>query len=87
MWSAMVTCFFCFFRAGELTVPTKASFDSTAHLAWGDVAVDEASPPSVVRVFLKWSKTDQFGKGVTVFLGMRSNALCSVSTILTYVSR
>ena len=53
IWSALVTCFFGFFRAGELTIPTDASFDLTAHLVWGDVAVDEASPPSMVRVFLK----------------------------------
>ena len=53
IWSAMVTCFFGFFRAGELTVPTETSFNSTAHLAWGDMVVDRASPPSMVRVFLK----------------------------------
>ena len=47
--SAMVTCFFSFFRAGELTVPTEASFDYTAHLAWGDVAVDQVCPPSMVQ--------------------------------------
>ena len=87
IWSTMVTCFFGFFRAGELTVPTEASFDSTAHLAWGDVAVDEASPPSMVRVFLKRSKADQFGQGVAVFLGTSSNALCPVSAILAYVAR
>ena len=79
----MVTCFFGFFRASELTVPTGASFDSTTHLVWGDVVVDEAS---MVRVFLKRSKTDQFGQGVMVFLGT-SNALCPVSAILTYVAR
>ena len=86
IWSAMVTCFFGFFRAGELTVLTEASFDSTSHLAWGDVAVDEASPPSMLRVFLKRSKTDQFGQGVAVFMGTTSNALCPVSAILTYVA-
>ena len=47
----------------------KASFDSTAHLALGDVALDQACPPSMVRVFFKRSKTDQFGQGVAVFLG------------------
>ena len=73
IWSAMVTCFFDFFRAGELTVPTEASFDP--------------SPPSMVRVFLKRSKADQFGQGVAVFLGTTSNALCPVSAILAYVAR
>ena len=61
IWSAMVTCFFSFFRAGKLTVPAEASFDPT--------------PPSMVRVFLKRSKADQFGQGVVVFLGTTSNAL------------
>ena len=87
IWSAMLMCFFGFFRAGELTVPTEASFDSTAHLAWGDAAVDQACLPSMVRVFLKRSKTDQFGQGVAVFLGTTANALCPVSAMLAYVAR
>ena len=33
------------------------------------MAVDEACPPSMVRVFLKRLKTDQLGQGVAVFLG------------------
>ena len=43
--------------------------------------------PSIVQVFLKWSKADQFDQGVAVFLGMTSNALYPVSTILAYVAR
>ena len=51
IWSAMVTCFFIFFCAGELTVPMEASFDTTAHLAGGVVVVDEACPQGIA-VFL-----------------------------------
>ena len=63
VWAA---CFLGFFRA---TVPAAAVFDPTRHLVWGDVSVDQGRPPSSIRVFLKVSKCDQFGRGVAVFLG------------------
>ena len=33
IWAAAATCFFGFFQAGEITVPTETSFDPTVHLA------------------------------------------------------
>ena len=38
LWAACSMCFFGFFRLGEITVPTKAAFDPTRHLAWGDIS-------------------------------------------------
>ena len=73
--------------ACKLTVPTEVSFNTTAHLVWGDTAIDKPHPPYMVQVFLKRSKADQFGQSVVVFLGTTSNALCPVSAILAYVSR
>ena len=58
-WAAATTCFFVFFRAGEITTPTTSGFDPAIHMTWGDVAISEDH--RVVRVFLKRSKTDQFG--------------------------
>ena len=87
MWAAAAACFFGFFRAGELTVPTATAFDAAVHLAWGDVAVDEADPPAMVRVFLKRSKTDQFGRGVEVFLGATGDDICPVAAIRAYANR
>ena len=87
LWAAAVTCFFGFFRAGELTVQAAAAFDPAVHLAWGDMAVDDMQSPSSVRIFLKHSKCDQFGRGVSVFLGRTSNSLCPVMSILAYVAR
>lgn len=46
-----------------------SAFDERVHLAWVDVAVDQISPLSVVRMHLKTSKCDQFGKGVDIYLG------------------
>ena len=38
LWAAALSCFFGFFRAGEITVPSATAFDPAAHLAWGDVS-------------------------------------------------
>ena len=40
VWAAATVCFFGFFRAGEITVPTTSAFDAATHLSWGDVAID-----------------------------------------------
>ena len=75
-----------FFRAGELTVPTQAAFDSAVHLAWGDIAADEGQPPTIVRYFFKRSKTDQFGQGMAVFMGATGSELCPVRATITFVA-
>ena len=79
--AAVSICFFGFFRSGEITVPSVSGFDSRIHLAWGDVAVSDTVPPSVVRVHLKRSKCDQFGKGVD----RTYSEVCPVLEILRYV--
>lgn len=87
MWAASSACFFGFFRAGEITVPSATEFDAAVHLAWGDVSVNATAPPSMVRIFLKRSKTDQFGRGVEVFLGATGDDLCPVAAIVAYAGR
>ena len=74
--AAATMCFFGLFCSGEITVPSRAAFDERIHLTWRDVAVDEALPPSAVRVLLKHSKCDQLGKGVDVFLGRTGSPAC-----------
>ena len=64
-------CFFGFFRPGELTVLTPTAFNERVHLAWGDVAEDDANPLSSVRVHLKISKCEQLGNGWTCMLVAR----------------
>ena len=60
MFSAAASlCFYGFFRAGEITIHSTTAFDARVHLAWGDVAVDDATPPSSIRAHLKRSKCDQ----------------------------
>ena len=86
LWAAAALCFHGFFRAGELTVPSIHGFDPKRHLAWGDIAVDNQKSPSVLRVHLKQSKTDQLGKGVGVFIGRTDTKICPVRAFLDYVS-
>ena len=52
------------------------------HLALGDIAIDSSNPPSKIHVFLKRSKTDQFSRGVTVFLGATGDEVCPVAAIV-----
>ena len=68
LWVAAVLCFFGFFRSGEITVPSQNAFDPRKHLSWGDIAVDNQLQPTMLRVMLKHSKTDQLGKGVEVYV-------------------
>ena len=85
LWAAALSCFFGFFHAGEITVPSATAFDPAAYLAWGDVSSDNDHHPSVIRFFLKHSKTDQFGQGAAVYVGTTGSDLCQVAAILHYV--
>ena len=86
VWAAAVLCFFGFFRAGEITTSTLSDFDSSKHLAWGDVAIDDASNPQLVKVHLKRSKTDQLGKGVDIYIGKTDCPLCPIIAVMAYMA-
>lgn len=75
-WAAAWVCFFGFFRVGEITVPTALSYDPAVHLSWGDVSISKDQQR--LRVFLKQSKTDQYGRGTEVFIGTTEDDLCPV---------
>ena len=86
MWAACCTAFFGFFRIGEITVDTQAA--SSVHcVAVGDIAVDDHLTPTVVKIHLRCSKTDQLGRGVDVYVGQTGDDLCPVAAILTYLAR
>ncbi len=85
LWAAASLCFFGFFRAGEITIPSDSAFDSTRHLSFADVSVDNLTTPSMLKIHLKCSKTDPFGKGVDVIVGKTSNNLCPIRAVLDYL--
>ena len=85
LWAASCLCFFAFMRAGELTVPDCGSYDPAVHLSIGDIAADNPSRPSFLRVRIKQSKTDPFRKGVDVFVGSTGTDVCPVAATLSYL--
>ena len=87
LWAASVLCFFGFFRAGEITVPSSKAVDSRCHLSWGDVTIDDPQDPKMLKIFLKRSKTDQLGKGSEIFIGRTSCQLCPVAAVTAYMVR
>ena len=86
LWAACCTAFFGFLRSSEMTVPSQATYDPTIHLSMQDVAVDNRSSPSLVRILIKQSKTDPFRQGVYIYLGRTGNAICPVQALLSYLA-
>ena len=84
LWAAACMCFFGFLRTGEVVVLDGASFDAEAHLAVGDVRVNDPSNPEFLEVRLKASKTDPFRLGVSIYLWKAHSDICPVTAVLAY---
>ena len=84
IWAACCTAFYGFLRAAEFTVP-PSGFDPDRHLTVSSVAVDQRPFPATAFISLKYSKTDQFGKGCTVVLACSDSPLCPVSALMAYL--
>ena len=70
-------CFFLLGRAESATVD-----QSSPVIVWSDVAVESRESPAMIRIHLRHSKCDQFGKGVDIVLGRTG----PVTAIIQYVS-
>ena len=66
-------------------MPSDQSYDKTVHLSVADIAVDDATSPSVLQVRIKESKTDPFRKGVCLFLGRTGSTLCPIAAVVDYL--
>ena len=87
LWAVSSLCFFGFFRAGELTIPSENSYDPQIHLSYGDIAIDSPNNPTIMKVHLKDSKTDPGRKGVDIFVGRTYNKLCPIAAVLAYLAK
>lgn len=86
LWAAFTTCFFGFMRSGELCIQNTAKgFDETTDLTFNDVAVNDYQYPSFLRIHLKTSKTDPFGRGSYIVLGKTGDELCPVVALLQWL--
>ena len=86
LWAAACLCFLGFLRAGEMTVPSDSSYDSGAHLNFGDIAINSKIDPSIMRARIKASKTDPFCHGVDIFVGRTGTDLCPIEAMLAYLA-
>ena len=59
-------------------MPTGQRFDAQQHLSIFDLAVDNPVNPTVLQLYLKRSKMDQFHKGTSVCIGR----LCPVAALM-----
>lgn len=87
IWAVAATAFFGFFRLGELLCSSAHEFNEATCLAWGDVAVNSQSAPTMVQIHLKKSKCDQFGSGANIVVGATKDELCPVSALLVYLKQ
>ena len=85
LWAAATLCFFGFLRSGEMTVPSEQGYDAGSHLSVGDISTDSLDTPTVLKVRLKASKTDQFRKGCDVFVGRTGSQVCPVTAVLAFM--
>ena len=68
-------------------VPSDADYDMKVHLSIDDVLVDNVMSPKWLEIRIKASKTDPFRKGVSIYIGISGNDICSVAAILDYTVR
>ena len=68
-------------------MPSVTSFHPCKHLTLDDVSVPhlQAMVKTIV-IYIKVSKTDQFGKGYHIHLARTGASLCPVSALLDYLS-
>ena len=77
---------FQFLWLGEWLLDSQSAFNQTIHLTWGDVAVNDPANPTMLRIRLKQSKTDQLGSGADIILGRTNTDICPVAALLGYIS-
>ena len=74
------------YKSGNHTfLESTDKYHQSSNLSWGDVAVGSALARSMLKVHLKRSKCDQFGKGVDVIVGHTGSPMCPVEAVLEYI--
>ena len=86
LWAAACLCFFGFMRAGEITLPSEQSYDPEIHLNFSDIAIDNHKSPKLMKVRLKTSKTDQFRRGIDIYVGTTNTDLCPVTAMMSFLA-
>lgn len=83
LWAACCVGYFGFMRSGEFTLPDSRSPPA---ILSSDVAIDSHAAPTLCRLFLRRSKTDQEGRGVWIYFGKTDSVICPVSALANYLA-
>ena len=86
MGSQLCILFFFFQSGRNITVPTDNSYDASRHLNFQDLAVDDLLNLLILRIRLKYSKTDQLGSGLDIVLGRTYQDVCPVAAAMAYLA-
>jgi hypothetical protein len=86
LWAACLLAFFAFLCCSVFTTLSFQAYEPNKHLSVGDVAVDSHNVPTIMSTKIKSSKTDQFGQGVSLFIGRGQSTLCPISAMLQYLA-
>ena len=78
--AAMLLAFHGCLRCGEFTTPVN--YDHRRHASRGDVTMDSEG----MQFRLKTSKTDPYGKGTTIEVGLCKPPMCATTAIRTYLT-
>ena len=85
LWAACCLGFFAFLRSGEFTCSSDGGVQS-AVLSVGDVCVNSHIHPAYLVIRLRRSKTDMFGRGLSLYVGATGCPLCPVAAVLSYLA-
>ena len=79
--AAFTLAFFGFFRVGEITVTKRDCLQNV--IKTNDIVLDESKMTMMIHI--RYSKTDQTGKGVWVKLGKSESDVCPILSMINYL--
>ena len=86
LWAACCLAYFGFLCCGEFTCsPNSPRWLVVVSIR--DISVDSHSNPRILLLHLRHSKTDHFGKWVTIVMGWTDSFLCPVASVLSFIAR
>ena len=87
LWAAFLTCFFGFFRSGEICSEATVGrgLSEAPDLSVDSLEVDNFRDPRVVKLHLRRSKTDPFREGTTINIPRTGDDLCPVAALLSWL--
>ena len=84
--SAILLGFYGFLRCGEFTVSDK-EFDPAKDMTLDCVSVVYSEGKPILELHVKRSKTDPFGRGMTLYIGTAVPPYCPVVAMIQYRSK